>query len=181
MEKWLQKLKKHILSLVASRENTSFPLSLFFLNSWPSTTIFSKTHMIVVRSQIIKSIRHLLPIIYVCCYQSCGEGRHDPVPRVQPEGAAALPLALVHGPASQAAAAALHRQPAVDAQGFGGHPQTQRPLRLCAEWSAEEPTHAPTRVHALQRPPPLLRHPPQWEGGTYHLPQVLRVSHCGVI
>ena len=62
--------------------------------------------------------------------QGSREGRHDPLPGLQSEGVAEISLALVHGQTSTQEAAALHRQPPVDAERLHGHHEDQREVRL---------------------------------------------------
>ena len=60
--------------------------------------------------------------------QGCREGRHDPLPRIESESPPAIPVAVVHGPAKEAPASVVHRQPAVDAQRQCRDSQAQWPL-----------------------------------------------------
>ena len=58
-------------------------------------------------------------------FEGCRKGRHDPLSRLEPQSPSAVPVAVVHGPAQEAEAAVVHRQPAVDAQRQCRNPQAQ--------------------------------------------------------
>ena len=53
--------------------------------------------------------------------QGRGEGGHDIVPRLQPQGAAQVSLAVVHGQTREQETSSLHRQPPVDSERFNCH------------------------------------------------------------